>query len=101
MPAAGCLGLAGPASLLTLQFWSARYQPWLYGSAIVTVSAVGTLAADVVHAIAWIPPAARCLVRGPDGRPRHERRFGWGPARSASLCWSRSPRSLCSSGASG
>ncbi|MFD7836124.1 hypothetical protein [Streptomyces sp. NPDC059761] len=54
MPAAGRLGLAGLASLLILQFWSARYRPWLYGSAIVMVSVVGTMAADVVHIIADI-----------------------------------------------
>ncbi|MFB0626980.1 hypothetical protein [Streptomyces sp. AB3(2024)] len=52
---AGCLGLAGLASLLILQFWSARYRPWLYWSAIVMVSVFGTMAADVVHVIAGIP----------------------------------------------
>ncbi|MFE2547622.1 hypothetical protein ACFXGI_03600 [Streptomyces sp. NPDC059355] len=52
---AGCLGLAGLGSLLILQFWSARYRPWLYWSAIVMVSVFGTMAADVVHVIAGIP----------------------------------------------
>ncbi|MDJ0383524.1 hypothetical protein [Streptomyces sp. G-G2] len=52
---AGCLGFAGLAALLILQFRSPRYRPWTYWSAIVMVSVFGTMAADVVHVIVGIP----------------------------------------------
>ncbi|MCX5386995.1 hypothetical protein [Streptomyces sp. NBC_00083] len=58
---AGCLGLAGLASLLVLQFRSARYRPWLYWSAIVMVSVFGTMAADVVHVVVGIPYAVSAV----------------------------------------
>ncbi|WP_437437904.1 COG4705 family protein [Streptomyces olivoreticuli] len=59
---AGSLGLLGLAALLTLQFRSSRYRPWIYWSAIVMVSVFGTMAADVVHVVAGIPYAVSTVA---------------------------------------
>lgn len=52
------LGAAGLIITLVLQFAVRRYVPWIYWSAVVMVSVVGTMAADVVHVGLGVPYAA-------------------------------------------
>jgi uncharacterized membrane-anchored protein len=52
------LGAAGLAITLLLQFAVRRYIPWIYWSAVVTVSVFGTMAADVLHVGPGVPYAA-------------------------------------------
>jgi uncharacterized membrane-anchored protein len=56
IPAVALGGLALAASL-TVQFTVRRYIPWAYWTAVVMVSVVGTMAADVLHVGLGVPYA--------------------------------------------
>jgi len=51
------VGVSGVLLVLALaaQFWSGRYRPAVYWSAVVMVSVFGTVAADVVHVGLGVP----------------------------------------------
>lgn len=49
------LGTIGLAIALILQFSVRRYIPWVYWLAVVMVSVLGTMAADVAHIVLGIP----------------------------------------------
>ena len=49
------LGAVGLVAALVLQFGARRYSPWIYWFAVVMVSVVGTMAADVLHVVIGIP----------------------------------------------
>ncbi len=49
------IGAIGFAAAIALQFWTRKYNAWIYWFAVTMVAIFGTMAADVVHLVLGVP----------------------------------------------